>query len=196
VSAAIATDLTAIIVIGVSGAGKTTIASLLAKRLGFAFEDGDSFHPAANVEKMRAGIPLTDEDRVPWLTAIAERISKLQEEGGHAVIACSGLRRAYRDLLVGKRRSATRFVYLKGDKELIAKRLAGRHGHFMPPALLDSQFAALEEPTAAENAIVVSVAEPPHRIVEFIFRALQSGREAPTASVAMSDDGGEKGSQT
>ena len=180
---AIAIDLTAIIIIGVSGAGKTTIASLLAKRLGFGFEDGNSFHPAANVEKMRAGIPLTDEDRVPWLTAIAERIAKLQEEGGHAVVACSALRRAYRDLLVSKQRNATRFVYLKGDRELIAKRLAGRHGHFMPPTLLDSQFATLEEPTPDENAIVVSVVEPPQRIVESIFIALESGRDSSIASV-------------
>jgi gluconokinase len=188
VNEAIATGLTAVIVMGVSGAGKTTIATLLAKRLGVAFEDGDSFHPPANVEKMRAGIPLRDEDRVPWLTAIAERIARLQDEGGHVVIACSALRRAYRDLLVRKGRNAMRFVYLKGDSDLIAKRLAGRHGHFMPPTLLDSQFATLEEPAPDENAITISVVEPPHRIVEYIVIALKARRDFPIASIVATSD--------
>jgi gluconokinase len=173
----------AIIVMGVSGAGKSTIASLLARRLGFAYEDGDAFHPPANVEKMQARIPLTDEDRIPWLTAIAAHIARLRREGGHAVIACSALRRAYRDLLVGGQGEATRIVYLKGDKQLIARRLAGRKGHFMPPQLLDSQFAALEEPTADEHAIVVSVIDRPHRIVGRIVASLRQEGSRPAGSL-------------
>ena len=178
----------AIIVMGVSGAGKSTIAALLARRLGIAYEDGDTFHPPANVEKMQARIPLADEDRIPWLTAIAARIATLRREGGHAVIACSALRRAYRDLLVGGQEEATRIVYLKGDKQLIAKRLAGRKGHFMPPQLLDSQFAALEEPTADEHAIVVSVVDRPPRVVGRIVAALREDGKRPAGSLKPSPE--------
>jgi gluconokinase len=170
----------AIIVMGVSGAGKTTIASLLADRLGFAFEDADGFHPLANVEKMKAGIPLTDEDRVPWLTAIAAHIAKCRAHGGHTIIACSALRRAYRDILVAGRADATRIVYLKGERPLIAGRLATRQGHFMPSTLLDSQLATLEEPAAEEHAIVVSVADPPERIVDRIVLSLVADDADPS----------------
>ncbi len=134
-----------VVVMGVSGSGKTTVASLLAGRLGWEFEDGDDFHPAANVEKMQSGSPLTDEDRWPWLAAIAAWIDKVRAEGRHGVVTCSGLKRAYRDVLVGGRPDV-RLVYLKGDRELIGRRMAARHGHFMPTSLLDSQFRTLEEP--------------------------------------------------
>ncbi len=166
---------------GVSGAGKTTIAAMLAMRLGWAFEDADWFHPPANVEKMHSGKPLTDEDRWPWLRAIAEFIGRTQTAGEHAVIACSALKRAYRDVLIGSRRGV-RLVYLKGERSLIARRMALRHGHFMPPALLESQFATLEEPDAEENAIVVSIEARPRDIVESIVATLGIGPNDRTPS--------------
>ncbi|GAC1336004.1 MAG: gluconokinase [Beijerinckiaceae bacterium] len=167
-------DITALIVMGVSGSGKTTIAAVLAQELGWTFEDGDWFHPKANVEKMESGTPLTDADRQPWLEAITAWIEDLRVKGGHGVVACSALKRRYRDILVRPGRDAIRFVYLKGDKDLIAKRITARHGHFMPAALLDSQFATLEEPTPDEHAISVSVAGQPHDVVADILAALRS----------------------
>jgi gluconokinase len=163
--------LAVIVVMGVSGAGKSTIAAMLANRLGWTYEDADWFHSAANVEKMHSGNPLTDEDRWPWLEGIAAWIDATRREGGHGVIACSALKRAYRRVLVGER-SDVRIVYLKGERDLIARRMTTRHGHFMPPALLDSQFAALEEPTAEENPVVVSIAARPHGVVEDIIAQL------------------------
>ncbi|HEY7243045.1 MAG TPA: gluconokinase [Xanthobacteraceae bacterium] len=170
-----------IIVMGVSGAGKSTIAAMLATRLGWTYEDADWFHPPANVEKMHAGKPLTDEDRWPWLRAIAEFIDRTQSAGQHAVIACSALKRAYRDVLIGTRRSV-RLVYLKGDRELIARRMALRHGHFMPPSLLDSQFATLEEPGEGEDPIVVSIEARPRDVVERIVARLGTGTKDRTPS--------------
>jgi gluconokinase len=170
-----------IIVMGVSGAGKSTIAAMLAMRLGWTYEDADWFHPPANVEKMHAGKPLTDEDRWPWLRAIAEFIDRTQSAGQHAVIACSALKRAYRDVLIGTRRSV-RLVYLKGDRELIARRMALRHGHFMPPSLLDSQFATLEEPGEGEDPIVVSIEARPRDVVERIVARLGTGTKDRTPS--------------
>ena len=124
--------MTAIVVVmGVSGSGKTTIAALLAGRLRWEFEDADGFHPAANIEKMHRGVPLTDEDRGPWLQAIAAWIDETRRAGRHGVVACSALKRSYRDVLVGARRDV-RLVYLKGEEALIARRVAARHGHFMP----------------------------------------------------------------
>ncbi|AWN46336.1 gluconate kinase [Methylobacterium terrae] len=160
-----------IVVMGVSGSGKSTVASLLAGRLGWEFEDGDDFHPAANVEKMQAGTPLTDEDRWPWLAAIAAWIDTLRAEGRHGVVTCSGLKRAYRDILAGDRPDV-RLVYLKGDRELIGRRMAARHGHFMPTSLLDSQFRTLQEPTPDENPLVVSVGGTPQAIVAEIVETL------------------------
>ena len=141
----------ALIVMGVSGSGKSTIADKLAERLGWSYEDGDKFHPASNVAKMSAGHPLTDEDRWPWLQAIADEIDRVCRAGEHVVIACSALKRAYRDILVHGR-SDVRIVYLKGTQELIADRLAARKGHFMPPGLLDSQFKTLEPPDARRKS--------------------------------------------
>src|SRR5271156_2999731 len=134
-----------LIVMGVSGSGKSTIGTLLALRLRWEFEDGDWFHPASNVEKMHNGIPLTDEDRWPWLEAIAAWIDKTHRARGQGVIACSALKRSYRDVLVGDR-VGVRLVYLKGDEALILRRIATRHEHFMPRSLLHSQYEALEEP--------------------------------------------------
>jgi carbohydrate kinase (thermoresistant glucokinase family) len=165
--------IAALIVMGVSGSGKTTIAALLAQELGWRFEDGDWFHPKANVEKMESGTPLTDTDREPWLEAIATWVEDLRTKGEHGVVACSALKRRYREILARAGHEVVRFVYLKGDKALIAKRITARHGHFMPPALLESQFAALEEPSPDEYAIVVSVAGTPREIVADILAALR-----------------------
>jgi gluconokinase len=161
----------ALIVMGVSGSGKSTIASSLAKRLAWTFEDGDRFHPASNIAKMKAGHPLTDEDRWPWLQAIADEIDRVCREGARVVIACSALKRGYRDLLVHGR-DDVRIVFLKGTQALIADRLARRKGHFMPPGLLDSQFKALEPPEADENPITVSIDATVETIVDDVVRQL------------------------
>jgi carbohydrate kinase (thermoresistant glucokinase family) len=157
----------ALIVMGVSGCGKSTVGALLADRLGWDYEDGDWLHPPSNLEKMHAGHPLTDADRWPWLHAIARYIAAKRDSGRHVVIPCSALKRAYRDILTSGR-DDVRLIYLKGDRDLISRRLAARHDHFMPPDLLDSQFAALEEPQPDEHAIVVSIAPHPSAIVDAI----------------------------
>lgn len=156
---------------GVSGSGKSTVGALLASRLRWEFEDADWLHPASNVDKMHAGIPLTDEDRQPWLAAIAAWIDKTRRSGGHGVIACSALKRSYRDLLMGDRPDVS-LVYLKGDESLIARRIATRHEHFMPRSLLHSQFEALEEPGLDENPVIVSIEPEPREIVARILSAL------------------------
>jgi carbohydrate kinase (thermoresistant glucokinase family) len=153
-----------VIVMGVSGCGKSTIGALLAARLRWEFEDADWFHPASNIDKMHSGIPLTDEDRWPWLDAVAASIDTTRRLGGHAVVACSALKRSYRDVLIGNR-PEVRLVYLKGDETLIARRVAVRHEHFMPRGLLRSQFEALEEPGLDENPIIVSIEPQPREIV-------------------------------
>jgi gluconokinase len=157
---------------GVSGSGKSTIAGRLAERLGWRCEDGDKFHPAGNIAKMSAGQPLTDEDRWPWLQAIANEIDRICRAGEHAVIACSALKRAYRDILVHGR-SDVRIIYLRGSPELIASRLAERKNHFMPPGLLDSQLNTLEPPAPGENAVTVSIDAPVEAIVDEIIRQLR-----------------------
>jgi gluconokinase len=165
-------DPSVVVVMGVSGCGKGTIAAMLAHRLNWIYEDGDWFHPPSNIEKMHGGEPLTDEDRWPWLNGMAAWIEATREIGNHATLACSALKRAYRDILIGERRDV-RLVHLKGDRDLIARRLAARDGHFMPPSLLDSQFATLEEPQAEENPIVVSIAPHPRSIVDEIVARLR-----------------------
>ena len=160
-----------LVVMGVSGSGKTTIAALLAGRLHWDFEDADDLHPAANVAKMHAGLPLTDEDRWPWLDAVAGWIDATRAACRHGVIACSALKRSYRVIIVGTRPDV-KLVYLKGDPAVIARRLACRHGHFMPTGLLESQLEALEEPTADEPAIVVSIERPPREIADAALDAL------------------------
>jgi gluconokinase len=160
-----------VVVMGVSGSGKSTIGGMLAARLHWEFADGDWFHPAGNVEKMHKGIALTDDDRWPWLAAIAAWIDKTRRSGGHSVLACSALKRRYRDVLIGNRPDV-RLVYLEGEEALVARRIATRHEHFMPQSLLHSQFEALEEPAPDENPVVVSIAPSPREIVTQIVSSL------------------------
>jgi gluconokinase len=170
----------ALIVMGVSGSGKSTVAGKLAERLHWTCEDGDRFHPKSNVEKMSAGHPLTDEDRQPWLQAIADEIDRVASDGEHAVIACSALKRAYRAILVHGRHDV-RIVYLKGSRDLIAKRLALRKGHFMPPALLESQFNTLEPPDSSEDHIVVDIDASVEAIVDHTVAKLKLDRRGENA---------------
>lgn len=165
--------LCALIVMGVSGSGKSTVAEALAKRLQWRFEDGDSFHPPANVEKMRAGHPLNDDDRRPWLQAIAAEIDRVADAGSHIIIACSALKRSYRDILMHGRHDA-QIIFLDGSRDLIASRLAKRKGHYMPAALLDSQFSALEAPAPDERVITVSIDATVDAIVDDIVGKLDA----------------------
>lgn len=159
-----------LIVMGVSGCGKSVIGAMLAKALGGVFEDADDFHPASNKAKMTAGIPLTDEDRWPWMRALRARIESAQATGSCYVLACSALKQSYRDRLRGSdSKDALQFVYLKGSRELIGSRMAARKGHFMPSGLLDSQFATLEEP---KDALVVSVDQTPQEIVAEVLKKI------------------------
>ena len=164
--------LAALVVMGVSGCGKSTIGALLAERLGWPFEDGDSFHPPANVAKMRAGTPLTDADRGPWLAALAARIAQARASGTGVVIACSALRRAYRDALRDGH-GDLRFLHLTGDPSLIMARQAARQGHYMPASLIASQFATLEAPETEPDAIDLDVDAGPAEIVRKAMAALR-----------------------
>lgn len=160
---------------GVSGSGKTTVAAMLAGALHCQFLEGDDLHPPSNVEKMRSGTPLTDADRLPWLRKIAEEIDAWRPNGESGVVTCSALKRAYRDILIGDRRDVT-LVYLRGSKELIHQRMAARHEHFMPLALLDSQFATLEAPGPDEHPVVVDIGGKPGEIVAKILHQLEERR--------------------
>lgn len=160
-----------LLVMGVSGAGKSTAGERLAAELGWPFRDADSFHPQSNIDKMSRGIPLTDDDRWPWLGAIAAWIDDHRSARTHGIVSCSALRRRYRDLLLGGRKDV-RLVYLKGDYDLIAGRMGRRAGHFMPPALLRSQFDALEEPGADEHPLIAPIEPTPRRILEQILAEL------------------------
>jgi len=160
------------VVMGVSGSGKTTVAVLLAAALGCQFQEGDDLHPAANVEKMHGGTPLTDADRWPWLQKIAEEIDGWRARGESGVMTCSALKRSYRDIIIGDRPDVT-LVYLKGSHDLIRRRMAARHEHFMPVALLDSQFATLQEPAPDEHPIAVDIGGRPAGIAEEIVRRLE-----------------------
>lgn len=154
---------TCLVVMGVSGAGKSTIARMLADRLGWRMAEADEFHPEANIAKMTAGTPLTDADRAPWLRAIRDWISERDTRGENVVVTCSALKRAYRDLL----RQATarvRFVYLRGTTEIVGSRLADRSGHFMPPSLLGSQFGDLEPLAPDEDGVTVDIGDAPEHI--------------------------------
>jgi gluconokinase len=154
-----------VILMGVSGSGKTTIGQLLAAELNWPFFDADEFHPQTNIDKMRQGIPLTDQDRDSWLIIIQNHIDNLLGPHQSAVIACSALKQAYRDRLRGKNQRTVVFVYLKGDYNLIYQRMLARKSHFMPTDLLRSQFATLEEPL---GALTVDISHEPHSIVEQI----------------------------
>jgi gluconokinase len=157
------------VVMGVSGSGKTVIGSALARSLGVEFVEGDDFHPEENVKRMASGIALTDEDRAPWLGAIAARLREAKDAGTGLVVSCSALKRSYRDLLRAEA-GDVHFIFLKGTRALIAERVATRSGHFMPSSLLDSQFAALEEPGPDERVWECDVRESPADIVTELMR--------------------------
>lgn len=159
-----------VILMGVSGSGKTTIGQRLAERLDWPFADGDAFHPDANVEKMSRGEPLTDEDRWPWLHSIRDFIAERLADEKPAVVACSGLKAAYRDVLLDDNDGAE-LVYLRGSYDLIRQRMEARTDHFFDADLLDSQFDALEEPSPNE-ALIVDIDAAPDEIVETIIREL------------------------
>ena len=160
-----------VVVAGVSGSGKSTIGALLAGRLGWAFADGDSFHPAANVAKMAAGTPLTDEDRWPWLGAIGAWMDERAAAGESGVVACSALKRAYRGVLLDGR-PAARLVFLDVPHDLDVKRLSARHGHFFPAQLAATQFGDLEMPGPAEGALVIPADGTPEELVAAIIGSL------------------------
>ncbi|HEX6627875.1 MAG TPA: gluconokinase [Gemmatimonadaceae bacterium] len=149
---------------GVAGAGKTVIGSRLAAALGAEFVEGDSYHPPANIGKMAAGVPLNDEDRQGWLHAIGGRIRRANDTGEIVVVSCSALKRSYRDIIRSDA-GRVRFIFLRGERELISSRMRGRKGHFMPPSLLDSQLSTLEEPSPDEDVWVVDINESPDEIV-------------------------------
>ena len=162
---------TLLVVMGVSGAGKTTVGELIARRLGWPFADGDDLQPRANIDKMRSGVPLTDADRAPWLEAIGAWMDARIKAGQPGVVACSALKRAYRDTLRSGRPQA-RIVYLRGSEVEIARRLARRTGHFWPPQLLATQFADLEPPDADEHAIVVDIRGTPAAVAKAVIERL------------------------
>ena len=162
-----------VVVMGVAGCGKTTVGRLVARRLGARLAEGDAFHPAANVEKMRAGQPLDDADRWPWLAAIAADIRRAHEDGAALVVACSALKRAYRDVL--RAGGPVRFVHLTGAPEEIGRRIAARRAHYMPASLLPSQLAILEPPGADEDALTVDIGPPAEVIAEQVLAGLAAG---------------------
>jgi gluconokinase len=181
-----------VVVMGVSGSGKTTVSALLAAALGCQFQEGDDLHPSKNVEKMRGGTPLTDADRMPWLHKIAEEIDGWRARGESGVLTCSALKRCYRDIIIGGRPDVT-LVYLKGSYDLIRRRMAARHEHFMPVALLDSQFATLQEPTPDEHPITLDVGGRPTEIAAEIVHQLEErqgngrGNESASRTAAASE---------
>ncbi len=163
--------MTVIVLMGVAGSGKTTVGELLARRLGWEWQEGDALHPPANVAKMSAGTPLTDADRWPWLDRIAGVIDGWRAQGLSGVVTCSALKRAYRDILVGNR-ADVRLVYMRGDQPTVAARLAARKGHFMPPALLASQFATLQAPGEDERPVIADITQSPGAIVDHVAAAV------------------------
>jgi len=160
-----------LVLMGVSGSGKTTVAKAIADRLDWAFEEGDALHPPANVAKMAAGHPLNDDDRAPWLAKVADWVDARLDAGQSGVITCSALKRKYR-ALIDRRGERVEFVFLHGSRELIASRLAARQGHFMPTSLLDSQFETLEEPGDDEPVIRVEIEGSPEQIADAVLAAL------------------------
>ncbi len=164
-----------VVVMGVAGSGKTTVAARLAERLGCAFQEGDALHPPENVARMSAGTPLTDADRAPWLARIAACIDDWRARGRGGVVTCSALKSAYREVVVGDR-AQVRLVHLAGGRDLIGDRLSARRGHFMPAALLDTQFATLEPPQPDARTLVLDVGPAPEELVEAIVRWLETGK--------------------
>ncbi|HEV2778151.1 MAG TPA: gluconokinase [Actinophytocola sp.] len=161
-----------VVVMGVSGSGKTTIGRALAERLGVPYAEADEFHPRSNIDKMSAGRPLTDADRWPWLRAIA---SWIRSQPGGAVVTCSALKRAYRDHLHAAAPDRVRFLHLSGDRDLIAARLSARSAHFMPASLLDSQLADLEPLSPDEPGLTLDISAPPATLVTAALQALRPG---------------------
>jgi gluconokinase len=168
------------VVMGVAGAGKSAVGAALADALGMAFAEGDAYHPPTNVQRMAAGIALTDADRLPWLHALAARLHKAEEKGAGLVMACSALKRSYREVLRGGATSV-RFIYLHGDRELLATRLAQRLDHFMPPSLLESQLAALEPPTPDEGVWTCDIRLSPKAIVACLLDRVAAQGEATSS---------------
>jgi gluconokinase len=170
----------AIIVMGVSGSGKTSVGEYLATRLGMAFLEGDGLHPASNVEKMSKGIPLTDEDRMPWLDLIGERMAAFVARREGIVVSCSALKRSYRERLRAAVDGELDFVYLHGSKDLLTKRMGGRQGHFMPTSLLASQLKTLEVPTGEPGVVTVDIDRPVHGIVDAAVEGLAAIHQSGT----------------
>ena len=171
------TTPTHFIIMGVAGSGKTSIGQRLAAELGTQFIDGDDLHPQANIDKMAKGVPLTDDDRTPWLAAIGQ---VLRDHEGKLIVGCSALKRRYRDQIRATAQRPVTFLYLHGSRDLIADRMSKRERHFMPLTLLDSQFAALEIPQADEDAVTVSIDAEPNAIVAALARAIH-GKAEPAA---------------
>lgn len=161
-----------VVVMGVAGSGKSVVAALLSAALGCQFQEGDDLHPQQNIEKMSHGIPLTDLDRLPWLARIAGKIDQWRKLGECGVLTCSALKRSYRHVILDQRPEVT-LVYLKGSPDLIRRRMLARQGHFMPAALLDSQFADLEEPAVDEHPITIDIGRSPAEIAAEILRELE-----------------------
>ncbi len=168
-----------LVLMGVCGSGKSAVGHAIVARTGWRFLEGDEVHSPENVAKMHAGIPLTDADRWPWLKAIAARMDAWQAEGVSGIVACSALKRGYRDLLLAGREDA-RLVYLRGRREVIDQRMAARRGHYMPASLVDSQFATLEEPVPGERPIVLDVDAPVEALAEAVLAALAAESQART----------------
>jgi ribose 5-phosphate isomerase A len=177
-----------LVIMGVSGSGKSTIAEELSARLGWPFEEGDSLHPESNVAKMHAGIPLTDADRLPWLDRVAAWIDGQRAKRQPGIITCSALKRTYRQIIIGDR-PEVRLVYLRGGRNLIAEHLAGRHGHFMPPELLRSQIETLEEPDPSEDPLTVDATAPAAQVANEIIRLLGSAVTLSQGAAAQQTEG-------
>jgi gluconokinase len=163
-----------LVFMGVSGSGKTTVARILADRLGWPFEEGDALHPESNIEKMKAGRPLNDADRREWLAKVADWVAERLRYGENGLITCSALKRSYRNV-INRSGSGVVFVFLAGSKATIALRLAERQGHFMPSSLLDSQFADLEEPQPDEPHIRIDIGPSPDAVAGSVWRELRLG---------------------
>jgi carbohydrate kinase (thermoresistant glucokinase family) len=172
------TDPRRIVVMGVSGCGKSTVGAALARALGVEYVEGDDFHPPHNVAKMAAGQPLTDADRLGWLQGLARRLNAAQVAGHGLVLSCSALKRSYRDVLRAQAEALV-FVHVNGSRELLARRLAERVHRYMPATLLDSQLDTLEPPSPDENALTVDAAEPVERIVQTLLDRLAAGAPTP-----------------
>lgn len=164
----------AVIVMGVSGSGKTSIAAGIAEKLGISFIEGDSLHPSANVEKMSKGIPLTDEDRMPWLDTIGADIAAALSKSVGIVVSCSALKRTYRDRLRSAAGGQLYFIYLEGSRKLLTSRMGARKGHFMPPSLLESQLATLEVPTGEPGVVTVDIDNGIDAIVAAALKGLEA----------------------